>query len=86
MNLSNRNATIDPGPEPERYYEWMLWKMRQDDKVEVNFQEKLEERINRSNEYSIKTVDERADEILRLKDRIKRLEEDMAYMKKETYE
>ena len=85
MNLSNRNTTIDPGPEPERYYEWMLWKMRQDQNAEVNFQEKLEERINRSNEYSIKTVDERAEEILRLKDRIKRLEEDMAYMKKETY-
>ena len=22
----------DPGPEPERYYDWMLWKLRQDPK------------------------------------------------------
>ena len=31
--------TSDPDPglmqsEPERYYEWMLWKMRQEDKKE----------------------------------------------------
>ena len=22
----------DPGPEPERYYDWMLWKLRQEEK------------------------------------------------------
>ena len=26
-----RTITIeDPGPEPARYYDWMLWKLRQD--------------------------------------------------------
>ena len=24
-------------PEPERYYDWMLWKMRQEDLKEKNF-------------------------------------------------
>ena len=84
MSLSN--PKIIDEQEPERYYEWMLWKMKQDDKSDMKLADKLQERINRSNEYSVKTVDERAEEIIFLKDRIKRLEEDMAYMKKEAHE
>ena len=84
MSLSN--PKIIDEQEPERYYEWMLWKMKQDDKSDMKLANKLQERINRSNEYSVKTVDERAEEIIFLKDRIKRLEEDMAYMKKEAHE
>ena len=84
MSLSN--PKIIDEQEPERYYDWMLWKMKQDDKSDMKLADKLQERINRSNEYSVKTVDERAEEIIFLKDRIKRLEEDMAYMKKEAHE
>ncbi len=84
MSLSN--PKIIDEQEPERYYEWMLWKMKQEDKNDMQLADKLQERINRSNEYSVKTVDERAEEIIFLKDRIKRLEEDMAYMKKEAHE
>ena len=84
MSLSN--PKIIDEREPERYYEWMLWKNKQEDKADVTLASKLQERISRSNEYSVKTVDERAEEIIFLKDRIKRLEEDMAYMKKETHE
>ena len=84
MSLSN--PKIIDEQEPERYYEWMLWKMKQEDKDDMKLADKLQERINRSNEYSVKTVDERAEEIIFLKDRIKRLEEDMAYMKKEAHE
>tara|TARA_Y100000361_G_C11113790_1_gene319161 strand:- start:559 stop:813 length:255 start_codon:yes stop_codon:yes gene_type:complete len=84
MSLSN--PKIIDEQEPERYYEWMLWKMKQEDKNDMQLADKLQERINRSKEYSVKTVDERAEEIIFLKDRIKRLEEDMAYMKKEAHE
>ena len=29
--VNSRTITIeDPGPEPARYYDWMLWKLRQD--------------------------------------------------------
>ena len=72
--------------EPQRYYEWMLWKMRQDESKDNVIEERLKERVERSKEYKEKTVDERAHDLLVLKDRIKRPEEDMAYMKKETHE
>ena len=29
--VNGKTITIeDPGPEPARYYDWMLWKLRQD--------------------------------------------------------
>ncbi len=32
--LAEVNKEDDEDPEPERYYEWMLWKMRQEKKNE----------------------------------------------------
>ena len=32
--LAEVNEEDDEDPEPERYYEWMLWKMRQEKKNE----------------------------------------------------
>ena len=40
----------NPGPEPERYYEWMLWKLRQEPDTpfaKLEYKLSLEERIAR---------------------------------------
>jgi len=33
-NVNKQDTKNDNDPEPERYYDWMLWKMRQEDKKE----------------------------------------------------
>lgn len=72
--------------EPERYYEWMHWKSKQEDLANAGLEKNIQDRIERSNEYMTKTVDAKANQIIVLEDRIKQLEVDMAYMKKEIHE
>ena len=48
----NKNAMEygDPGVEPERYYEWMLWKLKQEPSTplaKLEYKLSLEERIAR---------------------------------------
>ena len=72
--------------EPERYYEWMHLKSKQEDLANAGLEKNIQDRIERSNEYMTKTVDAKANQIIVLEDRIKQLEVDMAYMKKEIHE
>ncbi len=41
----------DPGPEPKRYYDWVLWKLRQDPQWRENYEysksRRKEERVKR---------------------------------------
>ena len=47
----------DPGPEPERYYDWMLWKLRQSPTwmktVHGNYSNKTERKLVKENKTTI---------------------------------
>ena len=47
----------DPGPEPERYYDWMLWKLRQTPgwmkTVHGNYSNKTERKLVKENKTTI---------------------------------
>ena len=51
----------DIGPEPERYYDWMLWKLRQSEKLQEARKYSKQKRKKRSQEktYILKCFDVR---------------------------
>ena len=73
------NARMVQDPEPERYYDWMLWKLRQEDsyrKSSMTIEETREETWKR-------TVADMQGEIHALQMTVVRLQEELTKLQKE---
>ena len=73
------NSRVVQDPEPERYYDWMLWKLRQEDsyrKSSMTIEETREETWKR-------TVADMQGEIHALQMTVVRLQEELTKLQKE---
>ena len=60
----SRNAWVDDDIEPERYYEWMLWKLRQERKMEDDPTDDISTSVHKWTEASKKGINMSREDIL----------------------
>ena len=61
----SRNAWVDDNIEPERYYEWMLWKLRQERKMEDDPTDDISTSVHKWTEASKKDTLSREDILMK---------------------